>query len=202
MCARHRTCSRDGPHLFCSAALGRGHDHLHHVEAKSSNLFKATEHIQFGARNENWVCLTPNSVVSCYTKLCQVIIPTMIIINVLTLSSPWGNLAVFLKPGFRRSAFLRSGLLLVPGSALMPVMSGLGAGLPLLDHPFPFPAHLEFRVSFLYPYPSSSSQECPFVLPRWGLHSVLFKGKSWSREWSFHSLIPLLEISAPLGGLS
>lgn len=101
--------------MFCSAALGRGHDHLHHVEAKSSNLFKATEHIQFGARNENWVCLTPNSVVSCYTKLCQVIISTMIIISVLTLSSPWGNLAVFLKPALRRPAFLHSGLLLVPG---------------------------------------------------------------------------------------
>lgn len=114
----------------------------------------------------------------------------------------WGNLAVFLKPAFRRSAFLHSGLLLVPGSALMLVMSGLGAGLPQLGQPFPFPARLEFRVSFLYPHPSSSSHECPFMLPRWGLYSVLFKGKSWSREWSFHSLIPLLEISAPLGALS
>ena len=102
-----------------------------------------------------------------------------------------GNLAVFLKPAFRRSASLHLGLL-VPGSALMPVMSGLGAGLLLLDHPFPSPARLEFRVSFLYPHPNSSSQECPFMLPGWGLHSVLFKGKSWSREWSFHSPIPLL----------
>lgn len=94
------------------------------------------------------------------------------------------------------------GLAACPRAVPMPVVSGLSAGFSRLDHPFPFPARLECRVSFLYPHPSSSCHECPFMLPRWGLHSVLFKGKSWSREWSFHSLILLLEISAPLEDLS
>lgn len=203
------TCSRDGPHLFCSEALRRGHHCLHHVGAKLSNLFKATEHIQCGARNGNWVRLTPKPVVSCYTKLCQVIISTMIIINVLTLSSPEGGWLWF---AFRRSAFLHTSLFLTPVSVLMQVIIQSQWWASQLDPSFPSPACLEFEVSCSHPRPISSfSCSCCQDGGRYqdGIHTLscftgkLRQGERLVQRTESSICIPifLLEISAPLGTL-
>lgn len=58
------------------------------------------------------------------------------------------------KAYFQKVGLPPFGLAACPRAVLKPVMSGLSAGLSRLDHPFPFPAQLEFRVSFLYPHPS------------------------------------------------